>query len=266
MVKLHRLGIAGIASLVPWLALLVAAEMADEGPASVGAPPASVLYLYLAFVALPCLLPLAAARAALTRLAVLVVLTVVAAYAGWQMATIEDGQAGLAVLLVPYVAVPLGVVLWTVEVIAAHRRAGAGDGGVTTAGVSERLAALIVDVVITGAVLVAPLTMLSHAGMEVVAGLIGVVTGAVYMAGLLGPQGRTIGRFVLGLTVVDRVTMAPLAPGRALLRGLVLVLELVAGPTFLVVVPVAELLSAHATGRSLTDRVLHTAVVTGAGR
>nr|MDQ3642461.1 hypothetical protein [Actinomycetota bacterium] len=161
MVKLHRLGIAGIASLVPWLALLIAAEIADDGPAFVRAPAAGLLYL--GFVAWPCLLPLAAARAVATRLAVLVVLTSVAAFAGWQMATIEDGQAGLAVLFVPYVAIPLGVVLWTVEVIVAHRRARAGEaeGGRTTAGVPERVAALIVDVAIAAAVLIVPLTMLS---------------------------------------------------------------------------------------------------------
>ena len=263
MIKLHRLAISVVASLVPCLTLLVAAEIADDGPAFVRAPAAGLLYL--GFVALPCLLPLAAARAALTRLAVLVVLTSVAAWAGWQMATIDDGQAGLAVLFVPFVAIPLGVVLWTVEVIVAHRRGRAGDadGGLTTAGVPERLAALVVDVAIAGAVLVAPLTMLSHAGMEVVAGLIGVVAGTLYLSGLLGRQGRTVGQSVLGLTVVDRATMTPLAPGRALLRGLVLVVELVAAPTFLVVVPVAELLSVHATGRSLTDRVVGTAVVAG---
>ena len=265
MIKLHRLEFAGIASLVPWLALLVAGEITDDGPAFARAPAAGLLYL--GFVALPCVLPLAAARAALTRLAVLLLLTSVAAYAGWQMATIEDGQAGLAVLLVPYVAIPLGVVLWTLEVIAAHRRGRRdADGGLTTAGVPERLAALIVDVAIAGAVLIAPLTMLSHAGMEVVAGLIGVVIGAVYLSGLLGLQGRTVGQSVLGLTIVDRTTMAPLGPGRALLRGVVLVMELVAAPTLLVIVPVAELLSVHATGRSLTDRALGTAVVTGAAR
>ena len=262
MINLRRLGTAGIASLVPWLALLVAAEIAYDGPASVR--PAGLLYL--GFVALHCMLPLAAARAALTRLVVLVVLTSIAAYAGWQMATIDDGQAGLAVLLVPLVAVPLGVVLWTGEVIAAHRRSRAGDadGGLMTAGLPERLAALFVDVAVAGAVLIAPLTMLSHAGMEVVAGLIGVVAGSVYLSGLLGPRGRTVGQSVLGLTVVDRATMAPLAPGRALLRGLVVALEVVAAPTLLVVVPVAELLSVHGTGRSLTDRALGAAVVTAA--
>ena len=100
--------------------------------------------------------------------------------------------------------------------------------------------------------------------MEVVAGLIGVVIGAVYLAGLLGPRGRTVGQSVLGLTVVDLATMAPLAPGRAMLRGLVLVMEVVAAPTLLVAVPLAELLSVHATGRSLTDRALGASVVTGA--
>ena len=134
----------------------------------------------------------------------------------------------------------------------------------TTAGLPERLAALFVDVAVSGAVLIAPLTMLSHAGMEVVAGLVGVIAGTVYLSGLLGPQGRTVGQAVLGLTVVDRATMAPLAPGRALLRGLVLVIEVVATPTLLVVVPVVELLLVHVTGRSLADRVLGTAVVTTA--
>lgn len=73
--------------------------------------------LYLGFVALPSLLPLAAARAGVMRAAVLVLMTGVAVLA---VAT-DDAQAGLAVFLVPYVAVPLAALLWIGQAVAASR-------------------------------------------------------------------------------------------------------------------------------------------------
>jgi hypothetical protein len=50
-------------------------------------------------------------RSAVTRVVVTVVMAGVAVFAGVQMAAIDDGQAGLAVFLVPMVAYPLAGVV-----------------------------------------------------------------------------------------------------------------------------------------------------------
>ncbi|MEA3218264.1 MAG: hypothetical protein QOJ19_4420 [Acidimicrobiia bacterium] len=103
-----------IGSLVPWVAFLLATIVADfwvdfrrvsySGLAT-GAP------VYLPFVALPSLLPLVAARSGWPRSVVLVVMTAVGAVAGTLVMTTDDAQAGLAVLIVPYVAVPFAAVI-----------------------------------------------------------------------------------------------------------------------------------------------------------
>lgn len=53
-----------------------------------------------------------AGRTLLSQLAVTGVLTAVAAYAGLQVATVDGGQAGLAVLWVHVAAFPLAVAIW----------------------------------------------------------------------------------------------------------------------------------------------------------
>lgn len=63
----------------------------------------------LAAVALPSALPLAAARHRWVKLLVLVVMAATAALAGVLVVTTDDAQAGLAVLFVPYGAVPLAL-------------------------------------------------------------------------------------------------------------------------------------------------------------
>lgn len=81
---------AVLASLIPWAAFLLATAVADvwadHRSTSLGGLAAAAPF-YLAFVALPSVLPLAAARAGVMRLIVLVLMTAVAAIAGGRSLT-----------------------------------------------------------------------------------------------------------------------------------------------------------------------------------
>jgi hypothetical protein len=70
----------------------------------------------------------------------------------------DDAQAGLAVLLVPYVAVPLGTAVWVAQTVLNARKTASperGEDAVSSlARPSERLAALVIDFVVVGVVLV----------------------------------------------------------------------------------------------------------------
>lgn len=197
-------------------------------------------------------------------LATLVVLTAVAALSGFLVATSNDAQAGLAVLLVPYVALPLAAVIWLGEAVAASRRATlqpADTQATALDNFEDRLAALVIDTALVGAALVVPLTALSHAKKEVVAVVVGVAVATAYFAGPVAFRRRTVGQSLLGLAVVDAQSHQPLSVGRAVLRSLIIVLEVAALPTIILAAPaIAEALVALTTGRSFTDRVLHTTV------
>jgi hypothetical protein len=110
-----RLRSSILASFVPWAAFLGATVLADlwvdDRSTSHGGLAAAAPH-YLGFVALPSLLPLAAARRGATWIVVLVVMTAVAVVAGILAVTTDDAQAGLAILWVPFVAVPSACVLW----------------------------------------------------------------------------------------------------------------------------------------------------------
>lgn len=258
-----------LASLVPWAAFLVATALADRWVQYKSGSLAGLVRsapFYLGFVALPSALPIAAARAGVMRLGVVVVMTAVAAVAGVLVVTTDDAQAGLAVLLVPMVAIPLGLVLWIGYAVTA-RRPTAGPppepAGSAPAGLSDRLAALAIDVAILTAALIVPLTSMSHAKLEVAAGVVGVAVATIYLAALTAVRGRTVGQALLGLAVVDARTLERVTPAQAFARSLIVVLELAATPTFVLALPaLAELLSVSANGRSITDTVVGTSVVT----
>jgi hypothetical protein len=118
-----RLGTSALASLIPWAGFLAAVEVADlsveNKSTSLGGLIASAP-VYLAFVALPSLLPLAVARRGLVWISVVIVMSAVAVAAGILVMTTDDAQAGLAVLWVAFVAVPLAGVLWIGEAVAAR--------------------------------------------------------------------------------------------------------------------------------------------------
>ncbi len=257
---------AALASLIPWAAFLIAATAADtlvDGwSGSLGGLAATAPF-YLGLVAVPSMLPLLAARTSTTRLVVLAVMTAVATASAVVVATHDDAQAGLAALWVPYVAIPLAVVLLVGHAVVARRTGMADAQPLAPAGPSDRLAALMIDVAILGAVLVFPLTAMSHAKHEVAATVVGVAVGTVYMATLVAVRRRTIGQSLLRLVVVDATTLDRVRASRAIVRSAIVVIEVAAAATITLSVPaIAEFVSVLATGRSLTDRLLRTAVVT----
>jgi hypothetical protein len=220
---------------------------------------------YLGFVALPSLFPMAAASPGWMRVSVLTVMTAVAVVAAVLVVTSDDAQAGLAVFLVPYVGVPLGTVVWVAQtVLNARKTASPGrveDAVSSLARPSERLAALAIDFAVVGVVLVVPLTAMSHARQEVAAGVVGGVAGTIYLGGPIAAFGRTLGQSVLRLRVVDARTGARIGFARALLRSIVVVLEVAAALTLIFAIAgLAELMAAATNGRTLTDRLLRTAV------
>jgi hypothetical protein len=252
-----RVGSAVLGSLLAWLAFLLAGILASDRELRLF--PAAPLYLL--FVAGPSLVAILAGRTALTRMFVTGVMTAVAAYAAMQIVTIDDGQAGLAVLFVPYVAFPLATTVWVGGAVLAARKERRPPG---PARVSDRLAALTVDVLLLGALLVVPLSVLSHGNAEIAAAAIGVVLATLYFGAFAALAGRTPGQALLGLRLVHGATGGPVPPGRALLRSFVLVLELL-GSSWMLLLPVAiaELVAVVAGGRSLSDRLFGTSVVAG---
>lgn len=107
-------------ALVPWLAFLAATMTADAFIERTTVSPAGLASFAassLAFVALPSLAPIAAARSSAVGWAAAAVMTVVAAIAGVLVVATDDAQAGLAVLWVPYVALPLALVISVTEAV-----------------------------------------------------------------------------------------------------------------------------------------------------
>jgi hypothetical protein len=103
-----------VASLVPWAAFLLPLYVGGlvRGTEWELEPQFTVVLPgYLLLISLPSLLPLTVAPPGRLRLAVLVLLTGVALYASWFVMTSESSTAGLAVFLVPQVAIPLALVL-----------------------------------------------------------------------------------------------------------------------------------------------------------
>lgn len=252
---------AAVASLAPWAAFLLAVGVGD-GPTSLGRIAAAAPF-YLGFIALPSLAPVVAARPGMPRVVVAAVMTAVAAISGVLVATSDDAQAGLAALWVPLVALPLAAVLWMGWVVIDRRAAFAEPDAPASPGPSDRIAALAIDVAIVGAALVLPLTAMSQSKQEVAAALVGVAVATIYLAAPVVWRGRTIGQSLLRLAVVDTRTQRPLQLSRALLRSVIIVVEVAAIPTIILAIPaIAELMSVVGTGRSLTDRILRTSVVT----
>lgn len=246
------------------IALLVAANAADE--ASWTSEWAAVGLAYLGFVGLPGAISAGMARFRFTRIACFVIMTGVAFWAGWSMGASDDAQAGLAALIVPFVGIPLaGVVLVGESVLV--RRAGVVDPDPidmreTRAALPERLASLLVDLAIATAVLVVPLTMLSHRGAEVVAAAVGVGAGVAYLTVSWVTKGATIGQTLLRLRVVDGHAANP-APARALARAGLLIVEIL-GTATLLLIPVTGIeiaLAANANARTIVDRLTRTTVV-----
>lgn len=132
----------------------------------------------------------------------------------------------------------------------------------TNARPADRLAALAIDLVLVSAVLVVPLTALAHAKFEVVAAILGIGAATAYLAVPLARKGRTVGQSLVGLSVVDAATGRPVPAARAIVRSTVVVLEVIAVPTTIFAIPaLVELFSLARSGRTVTDRLLGTVVL-----
>jgi hypothetical protein len=119
----RRVVAAAILSLVPWAVFFVAFQTTPTGM-----PNRQVLdwtfngaTFFLTVIALPSFAPLLAAPTAATRLGVAVVMSTVAWYAAAAIVRTDDAQAGLAVLTVPMVAIPLAVVIAAATALARAR-------------------------------------------------------------------------------------------------------------------------------------------------
>ena len=113
--------IAAATALVPYVAFRIAVAF---GAAHVSHPYGDEIGIiepgYLVFVVVPSLLPLLAARARITLGIALVLMTWVAAGVGFAVGGSEAGDpvVALCVLVVPYVAIPLALVIWIGHTIA----------------------------------------------------------------------------------------------------------------------------------------------------
>lgn len=245
------------------IALLLAANAADDRSLTSGWPAAIP---YLGFVGLPGAISVGVARFPFTRVACFVVMTGVAFWAGWSMGASDDAQAGLAALLVPFIGIPLAGAVLIGEGVAVRR------GGVIDpepidmregrAALQERLGALLIDLVLAAAVLVVPLTMLSHQKQEVVAAVIGLAVGVGYLCASWVLKGATVGQALLRLRVVGPDQM-PVSPVRAAARAILLIIE-VLGTATLLLIPLTGIeiaLAAASSGRTLVDRVTGTEVL-----
>ncbi len=256
------------ASLVPWLALLVSITVADYATNDHSVSLVGLAFaapFSLGFVALPSYFPLAAASPGWMRRLVLAVMTAVATFAGVSVVTTDDAQAGLAVLWVPLVAVALGVVLWVVRVARSSREASASRPGAcaapTFATMSERLAALAIDVMVVGAVVTVPVSGLADAHHEVAAGFVALAAATLYLAVPVAAFGATLGQSVLRLRVGDAVAARRVGLGRSLVRSLIVVLEVgTAVSMFAAAVGLADLIVVSRDDRSFADRLMRTTV------
>jgi len=120
-----RVWSAVLGSLLPCVALLTTITLAEDGVGVDDLAAAAPLSLF--FVAVPSAIAIISGRNAATRAAVTLVMTGVAVFAGFQVATIDDGQAGLAVIYVPMVAFPLAGVVQACQALEGRFRSGEPD-------------------------------------------------------------------------------------------------------------------------------------------
>lgn len=175
----------------------------------------------------------------------------------------NDGLWALILWFLPVLGGLAAVVVAVAErVRAARRRSHVHHDALTLATPSDRLAALAIDVAIIGAALVAPLTVLSNAKHEIVAGVLAITVATASLAVPLSWKGRTLGQSLVGLVVTDVRTNRPVPVARAILRSVVIIVEVAGVPTLIFAAPAAvELLALSTSGRTLTDRLLATSVL-----
>lgn len=185
----------------------------------------------------------------------------------WPTSPRGDGD-GLWVLTFVY----LGVFGWGAALLAllcsapatSFERRRVAMPRVRAATAPDRMLAALIDVVVVGAVLVWPLTVMSHAGREVWALVVGVVVGVAALAVPVTLTGGTLGQRLFGLSVIDGSTGARVSAAKAVARASLFVVEVVATVTIVLgALLAAEALMLVVTGASLTDRVTGSTVMSG---
>jgi|GEM_PF-4760129 len=246
-------------------ALLLAAIAADDRSRSAGG--AGLWAAYLVFVGVPGAIAAGVARFKLTRAACFFVMTIIGFWAGWSMGSSNDAQAGAAALIVPFVGLPLAGVVLVIESVVTRRSTIQDPDPLvmsdSRAAISDRLAALFIDLVLACAVLVVPLTVLSHRGQEIAAAIGGVLAGIGYLAGMWLARGATVGQSLLRLRVAKATTGDTMGGVQAVGRALLLIVELMGTATlFLLPLTGVEIvLGVTKDGRTVVDRLTRTNVL-----
>ncbi len=175
----------------------------------------------------------------------------------------NDGLWALILWFLPVLGGLAAVVVAVVgRVRAARPRSPVQHESLTVATCSDRLAALAIDVAILGVVLVVPLTALSRAQLELAAWVMAITVATAYLALPLSWKRRTLGQSLVGLFVTDARTNQSVPVARAVIRSVVVVVEIAALPTLIFAVPaLIEVIVLGASGRTLTDRLLGTSVL-----
>ena len=179
----------------------------------------------------------------------------------------NDGLWALVFWMLPMLGLFAAVIVACLSAIAAKRRImaeqGRGPARMARATLGDRLAALAIDVALVVAVLVVPLTRLSHASQELLAFVLGVAASTLYLAIPLALRGQTVGQRLTGVFVCDAETGQPASWPRSLVRGVIVTMEVLLTPSILFGLPALAdfLAAASSSGRSITDRVLRTTVL-----
>ena len=221
-----------------------------------------------AFIVMPSLFPIFVARGFRARMLTVAAMTAVAIFAAVAMVTSDDAQRGLAVLYVPYAAIPLGFLLLIARSVGDRIRRRNSPGPPVAgrpqqpASTAERFSALLLDAILLGAPMFLPLKNVSGAGREWLAAVAGFGVAGLYFGGFVAARGQTFGHWIIGIRVTCRNKDSSVSFLRAFVRGLIIAFEVIASVTLFGAVPaLAEVFAAATTGHSLTDRLLRTEVV-----
>ena len=216
--------------------------------------------LIVATIVVPCAFALSSAWVDVLRFVILVALTTVAFFAARLIAGSDDAQAGLAILLVPYVAVPTGIVLSLIR--AAQRSQEMAPRIPLTPGhPAARLGGFIVDGTTIG-ILLGALSELPIDGSRALLMSLA-FTGITAYVGLTTARfGRTPGQFLFRIHVVRCGSSDPPALSWAMGRGAIIATEVLAfiSPISLVILA-TDFLLVIATGRSVADFMTRTEVI-----
>ena len=183
--------------------------------------------------------------------------------------TSHDAQAGIGLVYLPLAAIPLATAVFVAERVLAKGAPPLANPApvaraprpVTHAALADRLAALVIDLVGLGALLILPDRLLGEARLDVIAVAVSMAVSVLYFSVCTSYLGATAGQAALGLSVVDARTGGRLPFARALIRGAILSAEVAACLTLIGAVPAIAELAAASRSCSVTDRLVGSTVV-----